>query len=120
MVIDADLIAIVVNITMFLLGVGGVVFTVIRWVVKQNKQAEELSALKKLYEQDINRLQEQAARQNQVLQDELQVLSDVTLTSLNRLQQCYGNPEVTAAHQKLKTYLNQKAHGQQTHGNQTL
>ncbi len=112
MTIDANSIILIGGVLTALLGIGGVVVAVIKWILAQNKQSEDISALRKLHEKDMGEFRQKEAERNQAIQDELCVLSYAMLASLDGLKQLHCNGEVTKAHEKLEKHLNQQAHGQ--------
>lgn len=114
MTIDANSIVLFGSVVTALLGIGGIVVAVIKWIMNQNKQSDDISALRKLHEKDMEESRKKEAERNQEIQDELCVLSYAMLASLDGLKQLHCNGEVTRAHEKLEKHLNQQAHGQHT------
>ncbi len=112
MYIDANSIILIGGVLTAILGIGGVVVAVIKWVLAQNKQSADISALRKLHEKDMEEFRKKEAEKNQAIQDELCVLSYAMLASLDGLKQLHCNGEVTKAHEKLEKHLNKQAHGQ--------
>lgn len=112
MYIDANSIILIGGVLTAILGIGGVVVAVIKWVLAQNKQSADISALRQLHEKDMEEFRKKEAEKNQVIQDELCVLSYAMLASLDGLKQLHCNGEVTKAHEKLEKHLNKQAHGQ--------
>lgn len=95
-----------------LLAVGSAAAALIKWVLNQNKQSADITDLKKLHEQDMEKVREQESKDIQTIKDELCVLSYAMLASLDGLRQLHCNGEVTKAHEKLEKHLNRQAHGQ--------
>ncbi len=87
-----------------LIGVGGVVLTIIRWVVAQSKQTKDIESLHKKHDEDIK-----------LVRDELCVLSYAMLACLDGQMQQGCNGNVTKAHADLEKHLNKQAHGQNNH-----
>lgn len=95
-----------------ILTIGGVAVAVIKWVLNQNKQSEDIDALKKKHDEDMAATKEQEKADVQAIKDELCVLSYAMLAALDGLKQLHCNGEVTRAHDRLEKHLNQTAHGQ--------
>lgn len=95
-----------------ILAMGGVCVAIIKWVVHQNRQTEEIEALKKKHDADIAGTKRKETEDIQIIKDELCVLSYAMLASLDGLKQLHCNGEVTKAHDRLEKHLNQTAHGQ--------
>lgn len=95
-----------------ILTIGGVAVAIIKWVLNQNKQSEDIDALKKKHDEDMAATKEQEKADVQAIKDELCVLSYAMLAALDGLKQLHCNGEVTRAHDRLEKHLNQTAHGQ--------
>lgn len=95
-----------------LITIGGVAVAIIKWVLNQNKQSDDIDALKKKHEADMAATKEQEKADVQAIKDELCVLSYAMLAALDGLKQLHCNGEVTKAHDRLEKHLNQTAHGQ--------
>lgn len=95
-----------------ILTIGGVAVAIIKWVLNQNKQSEDIDALKKKHDGDMAATKEQEKADVQAIKDELCVLSYAMLAALDGLKQLHCNGEVTRAHDRLEKHLNQTAHGQ--------
>lgn len=95
-----------------ILTIGGVAVAIIKWVLNQNKQSEDIDALKKKHDADMTATREQEKADVQAIKDELCVLSYAMLAALDGLKQLHCNGEVTKAHDRLEKHLNQTAHGQ--------
>ncbi len=95
-----------------ILTIGGVAVAIIKWVLNQNKQSEDIDALKKKHDEDMAATKEQEKADVQAIKDELCVLSYAMLAALDGLKQLHCNGEVTKAHDRLEKHLNQTAHGQ--------
>lgn len=95
-----------------ILAIGGVIVGIIKWIFTQNKQSEDIVALKKKHDADMVAIKEQEKADVQAVRDELCVLSYAMLAALDGLKQLHCNGEVTKAHDKLEKHLNQTAHGQ--------
>lgn len=91
--------------------IGAIIF-IVKWFNKQNKQTDDIAALKKHHEEDMAATKEKEARDIQELRDELCVLSYGMLAALDGLKQLHCNGEVTKAHDMLSKHLNKQAHGQ--------
>lgn len=112
MTIDADALGILVGILTVLGSIGGAAVIVIRWIFAQNRQTEEIAALREKHEHDMKKSTEREREEIQAIRDELCVLSYAMLASLDGLKQLHCNGEVTKAHEKLERHLNRQAHGQ--------
>ena len=95
-----------------LITVGGALWAIIKWIIAQDKQTEEIAELKKQHEEDMENFHKQEAEKNKLIQDELCVISYALLAALDGLKQKGCNGEVTKAHEKLEKHINQQAHGQ--------
>ena len=95
-----------------ILTIGGVAVAIIKWVLNQNKQSEDIDALKKKHDEDMAATKEQEKADVQAIKDELCVLSYAMLAALDGLKHLHCNGEVTRAHDRLEKHLNQTAHGQ--------
>lgn len=95
-----------------ILTIGGVAVAIIKWVLNQNKQSDDIVALKKKHDEDMAATKEQEKADVQAIKDELCVLSYAMLAALDGLKQLHCNGEVTKTHDRLKKHLNQTAHGQ--------
>lgn len=73
-----------------LAAVGGAVFGVVKWVLRQNKQDEDIRAMK----------------------EEQTLICFALKACLDGLEQLGANHTVPVAKDKLEKYLNQKAHDQ--------
>ncbi len=112
MTIDASTVSVLVGVLTALVTLGGVAIAVIKWVCAQNRQTEEIAALRERHEKDMQETSERERAEIQAIRDELCVLSYAMLASLDGLKQLHCNGEVTKAHEKLEKHLNQQAHGQ--------
>ncbi len=95
-----------------ILTIGGVAVAIIKWVLNQNKQSDDIVALKKKHDDDMDATKEQEKADVQAIKDELCVLSYAMLAALDGLKQLHCNGEVTKAHDRLEKHLNLTAHGQ--------
>ena len=95
-----------------ILTIGGVAVAIIKWVLNQNKQSDDIVALKKKHEADMAATKDQEKADVRAIKDELCVLSYAMLAALDGLKQLHCNGEVTKAHDRLEKHLNQTAHGQ--------
>ena len=80
---------------------GGAVFAIIKWFLRQEKPHEEIEELRNTHKEDIEELKE-----------ELCVLNFATLATLDGLKQLGCNGEVTKAYNELSKHINKQAHGQ--------
>ncbi len=112
MTLDAGTVAVFGGIVTALCALGGVAVAVVKWVFAQNRQTEEITALRTLHERDMQNARERESAEIQAIRDELCVLSYAMLASLDGLKQLHCNGEVTRAHDKLEKHLNRQAHGQ--------
>lgn len=80
----------------------------IRWVDRQKNQDKDLKALKEKHEAD-----------NEAIQEELTLLTYGILACLKGLKEQGCNGPVTKAIDKIEKHLNQKAHHQEVHGEQS-
>lgn len=113
----AQYIPIICGVITTVIAVGGIALAVIRWVVSQNKQTEDISNLRKQYESDIKAIKQKESQDIQTVKDELCVLSFAMLAALDGLMQQGCNGNVTKAHDRLEKHINQQAHGQIRTGN---
>lgn len=81
--------------------IGGVIYGVIKWFQKQEKQSVDIKKLHKIHSDDMK-----------TVQDELCILSYAVLATLDGLKQLGANGNVTKAHDMLEKHLNKQAHGQ--------
>ncbi len=88
MLIDAELIKTAAEIISAISVIFGVVFACYRWYMKQNKQNEDIKAMK----------------------EENTLICYSLLACLDGLKQLNCNGEVTKAHDKLEKHLNVSAH----------
>ncbi len=95
-----------------ILTIGGVAVGIIKWVLNQNKQSDDIDALKKKHDADMAETKKKEQEDIQAIKDELCVLSYAMLASLDGLMQLHCNGNVTKAHDRLEKHLNQSAHGQ--------
>lgn len=80
-------------------GIGAIAFKFVRWVDRQKKQDEELTALRKHHDEDI-----------QSIKEELTLQTYGILASLKGHQEQGCNGPVTEAINKFEKYINKKAH----------
>lgn len=104
--------AVITSVLSTALALGGVAVVVIKWVVNQNKQTEDIAALRKKHDADIAEAKRKESEDIQTIKDELCVLSYAMLAALDGLKQLHCNGEVSKAHDRLEKHLNQTAHGQ--------
>ncbi len=90
----------------------GGVYAACKWFMKQDKQTDDIAALKAQHEKDMEASRKKEAEDMQEIKDELCVLSYAMLASLDGLQQLHCNGNVTKAHTALEKHLNKKAHDQ--------
>ena len=112
MTFDTSVISAAVGVITALCTIGGVALASVKWVFAQNRQTEEITALREKHEEDMRKSGERERDEIQAIRDELCVLSYAMLASLDGLKQLHCNGEVTKAHEKLEKHLNQQAHGQ--------
>lgn len=77
----------------------GAIYAFVKWLLKQNKQSDDIEALRKHHEEDQAKIK-----------DELCVISYALLATLDGLKQLNCNGEVTKAYKNLQKHLNQSAH----------
>lgn len=97
-----------------LLTIGGVIYAIIKWFQKQEKQTTDIEELKAMHKKDIEETRKKESEDLQAVKDELCVLSYAMLAALDGLQQLHCNGNVTKAHDRLEKHLNQTAHNQKT------
>lgn len=90
--------------------IGGLIYNVIRWFQKQEKQTEDIEALRALHAADMEAARKTEAEDMREIKEELCLLSYAMLASLDGLKQLNCNGNVTKAHEKLEKHLNQRAH----------
>ena len=110
------------------------IYGVIKWFQKQDKQSvdivalderekndvkelreefkKEIAELKKYHDDDIKAISDENNKIFKEIKEELCILSYAMLAALNGLQQQGCNGDVTKAHDLLEKHLNQKAHDQ--------
>lgn len=89
----------------------GVIVAVVKWFNKQEKQSTDIKKLEEHHKQDIKELEEHHDEDLKAVQKELCVLNYAILASLDALiKQGYGGA-VEDAHEKIRKYINEKAHG---------
>ena len=76
-----------------------ILYAVIKWFQRQERQSVDIEDLHKLHSSDMKKVQ-----------DELCVLSYAMLAALDGLKQLHCNGNVTKAYEALEKHLNQKAH----------
>lgn len=81
--------------------VCGLIFTFVRWLIKQDKQSADIEALRDKHEDDQKKVR-----------DELCVISYALLAALAVLNTLTATEEVTQAYQMLQKHLNKSAHDQ--------
>lgn len=101
MYVNADTIVNAAAILTALIAIGTAAYAVIKWIQKQERQSEDIEALRKKQADDIKSMQ-----------NELCLISYAMLACLDGLKQQGCNGAVTAAHDKLEKHLNQRAHSQ--------
>ncbi|MBQ2614752.1 MAG: branched-chain amino acid ABC transporter permease [Clostridia bacterium] len=101
MYISGDTIIKAATILTSALTILGIVWGIVLWVLKQNKNPKKIEDLQTQHNKDIKELK-----------DELCVLSYAMLAALDGLMQLKCNGNVTKAHDRLEKHLNQQAHDQ--------
>lgn len=101
MYISTDTIIHVAAVLGAVLTIGGFVWGIVRWLLKQNHLKTELADLRKLHEDDTN-----------ATRDELCILTYAVSAVLDGLKQLNCNGEVSKAHEALIKHLNKQAHEQ--------
>lgn len=99
------------------LTIGGLAMAIIKWILKQNKQSEDIERLREQHNKDIEEAKKKESEDIQSIKDELCVISYAMLASLDGLMQLHCNGNVTKAHDRLEKHMNQQAHGQFRNGN---
>lgn len=79
----------------------GLIFTFVRWLIKQDKQSADIEALRDKHDADQEKVR-----------DELCVISYALLAALAVLNTLTATEEVTQAYQMLQKHLNKSAHDQ--------
>lgn len=95
-----------------ILALWGIIYAVIKWFQKQEKQTTDIEALKQLHLEDMEKARNKEASDIQSIKDELCVLDYAMLATLDGLKQLHCNGNVTKAHDRLEKHLNQQAHNQ--------
>ena len=101
MYISGDTIIKAATILTSALTILGIVWGIVLWVLKQNKNPKKIEDLQTQHNKDIKELK-----------DERCVLSYAMLAALDGLMQLKCNGNVTKAHDRLEKHLNQQAHDQ--------
>lgn len=112
MTLDANTIILIGGVITALLTIGGIAASVIKWVLSQNRQSDDIKALKEKHDADLAEAKKKETEDIQSIRDELCVLSYAMLAALDGLMQLNCNGNVTKAHDRLEKHLNQQAHGQ--------
>lgn len=112
LVVDADAIIRLAAVLGALGVIWGIVYGIIKWFQKQEKQTIDIADLKELHESDMEELTKKETEDLQSVKDELCVLSYAVLATLDGLKQLGANGNVTKAHTALEKHLNQQAHNQ--------
>ena len=79
----------------------GIVYVFVKWILKQNKQSEDIQALRSQHEAD-----------NKAVEKELCVISYALLATLDGLKQLHCNGEVSNAYKMMQKHINKSAHDQ--------
>lgn len=87
-----------------------VIYGVIKWFQKQEKQSTDIESLRELHIKDIEATRKKESEDLKAVKDELCILSYGMLAALDGLQQLNCNGNVTKAHERLERHLNLKAH----------
>ncbi len=101
MYISMDTVKNIAAVIGLILTVGGIVWAVIRWVLKREKTTVGLVELSNKHDTDIDKIQ-----------TELCELSYGLLAALEGLMQKGCNGNVTKAHERLEKHINKQAHDQ--------
>jgi hypothetical protein len=99
MYVDANTIITIAAVLGALIAIGTAVYSVIKWIQKQEKQSVDIEELRKKEASDIKEMK-----------DEQCLMSYAMLACLDGLKQLNCNGAVTEAHNKLQKHLNQRAH----------
>ena len=99
MYIDGNTIITIATVLGALIAIGGVAYSVIKWIQKQEKQSVDIEELKKKEASDIKEIKEEQC-----------LITYAMLACLDGLKQLNCNGPVTEAHNRLQKHLNQRAH----------
>lgn len=112
LVVDADAIIRLAAVLGALGVIWGIVYGIIKWFQKQEKQTTDIALLREIHKSDMKTLTDKETDDLQSVKDELCVLSYAVLATLDGLKQLGANGNVTKAHNELEKHLNQQAHNQ--------
>ena len=84
----------------------------VRWFDKQDKQTNDIDALKTQHNADVKAIKEELAKDMQVINEEQTLLTYGILACLKGLSEQGCNGPVTEAISKIEKHLNQRAHNQ--------
>lgn len=90
--------------------VGGAVFAFIRWVLKQNKQDTDITALEEKEKSDVKKLTDKHNEDMYSVNEELTLMTYGVLACLKGLKEQGCNGPVTEAINKIEKHLNKSAH----------
>lgn len=79
--------------------IGGIIFKIFKWYLKQNKQNDEIAKLRAQHIEDLNDVKEENT-----------LICFALLACLDGLQQLGANHSVPVAKEKLEKHLNKQAH----------
>lgn len=79
--------------------IGGIIFKIFKWYLKQNKQDDEIAKLRAQHIEDLNDVKEENT-----------LICFALLACLDGLQQLGANHSVPVAKEKLEKHLNKQAH----------
>lgn len=79
--------------------IGGSIFKIFKWYLKQNKQDDEIAKLRAQHIEDLNDVKEENT-----------LICFALLACLDGLQQLGANHSVPVAKEKLEKHLNKQAH----------
>lgn len=90
--------------------VCGAVLAFVKWLLKQNKQDDDISALKKKEQNDVKKLADKHNEDMHSVNEELTLMTYGVLACLKGLKEQGCNGPVTEAINKIEKHLNKSAH----------
>lgn len=84
----------------------------VRWFDKQDKQTDDINALKAQHNADVKAIKDELALDMRTINEEQTLLTYGILACLKGLSEQGCNGPVTEAINKIEKHLNQRAHGQ--------
>lgn len=90
--------------------VGGAIFGLFKWLMKQDKQDDEISILEQKEKEDVKALKNMHESDMTCVNEELTIMTYGILACLKGLKEQGCNGPVTKAINDIEKHLNKKAH----------